>query len=84
VPGSAQADESASSSAPSGTGTNAGIEAAPQRNLQEELGRLADALTAPKKETQGEKFKKHMGTVGQHVSNEKQATHVSVNTHHSE
>ena len=66
---------------PPGSGVNAGIGGAPQRDISNELGRLADALSAPKKPTHGENLKKHLGTLGQHTANEKAATHVSVNTH---
>lgn len=67
-----------------GSGLDAGIsgvpKGAPKRDIAEDLGKLVDHLSAPKRETHGDKMKRNLGTVGQHVSNEKQATHVSINT----
>jgi type IV secretion system protein TrbL len=64
-----------------GSGANAGLGGAPQRDIGEQLGKLVDAMNAPKKPTHGENLKKHLGSVSQHAANEKAATHVSVNTH---
>lgn len=65
-----------SSPAPAGSGVDAGIEGAPKRDMAQELGKLVDHLSAPKRESFGSK----LGAAAQHISNEKTATHVSVNT----
>lgn len=64
----------------SGSGLDAGIGGAPQRDLADQVGNLVDAMNAPKREAPADEAKRHLGTLAQHGSQEGGATHVSINT----
>lgn len=63
------------------SGLNAGIGAAsPAEQKIDQLSEAMARMSAPKKPSVSER----LGTLGKHIEQEKAATHVSINTHHSD
>ena len=69
-----------SSSSAAGSGMDAGISGGGS-STDQRIDKLVDALS---NQSQGKNWKDHLANTNQHVSQERAATHVSVNTHHSD
>lgn len=67
-----------------GSGENAGIGAPPQRDVANEVAKLVDVMSAPKKEKAMDKLSRNAGELGRREEQNSQATSVSLNTHHTD